>query len=437
MAHAAEALDLTRAQAPVAGATMHRNLMLLVQLRWIAVIGQLATIVVVERALHVRLPLPAMAAVLAILVTGNVVSWLRLRWRAPVSNHELLATLTFDAVVLTALLYLSGGAANPFTSLYLLQVILGAVLLEAWASWAMVAVAVLCFVGLTFAHRPLVVPADGPPLFDLYILGALAGFGLDAVLLVFFISRISANLRQRDQRLAALHQRAAEEDHIVRMGLLASGAAHELGTPLATLDVILGDWRRMPKVAQDPDLSQDVEEMRAEIARCKAIVTGVLVSAGEARAEAAGAASLKAYLADIFAEWKARRGPPVAAYEDGLKADPKIVADSALKQALNNLLDNAAEASPEAVWMRSRLDDGQLVVTVQDAGAGFTRETLAELGKPYNSTKGRLGGGLGLFLVFNVVRKLGGRVEARNRDTGGAEVTITAPLSALAIEADR
>ena len=77
-------------------------------------------------------------------------------------------------------------------------------------------------------------------------------FALDAVLLVFFISRISANLRRRDARVAALRQRAAEEDHIVRMGLLASGAAHELGTPLATLDVILGDWPRMPKRCKDP-----------------------------------------------------------------------------------------------------------------------------------------------------------------------------------------
>jgi two-component system sensor histidine kinase RegB len=84
--------------------------------------------------------------------------------------------------------------------------------------------------------------------------------------------------------------------------------------------------------------------------------------------------------------------------------------------------------------MRVRLDGDQLVVAIQDAGPGFAPEVLADLGKPYNSTKGRLGGGLGLFLVVNVVRKLGGRVEARNRDTGGAEVKLAFPLSALAVE---
>ncbi|HKR89856.1 MAG TPA: ATP-binding protein [Phenylobacterium sp.] len=421
--------------APVAGATTHRNLTLLVQLRWIAVIGQLITIAVVERVMHVRLPLGAMAAVLIVFMAGNMLSVLRLRWPYPVSNRELLATLTFDIVILTALLYFSGGPTNPFTSLYLLQVILGAVLLEGWASWAMVALATLCFLGLTLSFRPLELPAEGPDLFRLYILGALIGFVLDAVLLVFFISRISANLRQRDARLAALRQHAAEEDHIVRMGLLASGAAHELGTPLSTLDVILGDWRTMPKLAGDPELAQEIEDMRAEVARCKSIVTGVLLSAGEARAETAAAAELKAYLRTLFEEWKTRRAPDAASYDDALKSDPKIVADSALKQALYNLLDNAIEASPQAVAMRARIDGEQLVITISDRGAGFTPQMLADLGKPYHSTKARPGGGLGLFLVVNVVRKLGGQVEARNRDAGGAEVTVCVPLSALTLEA--
>jgi two-component system sensor histidine kinase RegB len=409
-------------QPPQAVATTRDNLLLLVQLRWIAVAGQLATMAVVELGMQVRLPM--------------VLSLLRLRWPSPITNTELLLNLTFDTLVLTALLYLSGGPTNPFTALYLLQVILGAVLLEAWATWAMVAVSLFCFVSLTFAYQPLQLPPNGPGLFELYVRGALVGFALDAVLLVFFISRINNNLRLRDQRLARLRQRAIEEEHIVRMGLLASGAAHELGTPLSTLDVILGDWRQMPKLSEDPELAAEIEEMRSEVARCKAIVTGVLLSAGEARAEAASAASLKGYLSTIFEEWKGRRGPSVANYDDSLLPDRKIVADSALKQAITNLLDNAYEASPDAVFMRVGIESDQLTIAVLDLGPGFTPAMLADFGKPYQSTKGRQGGGLGLFLVVNVVRKLGGRVEARNRDIG-AEVKIAVPLSALEIAVAR
>ncbi len=424
-------------QAPLTVATARSNLMLLSQLRWIAAAGQLVTILVVEVWLHIRLPVAEMGLALAILAIGNLLSLMRLGLPAPVSNQELLLSLIFDAIILTVQLYLSGGATNPFASLYLLQVILAAVLLEAWATWAMVGVAIVCYLGLTLDYRPLALPPGGPGLFRLYIVGALIGFALDAVLLVFFMSRINANLRHRDARLAALRQRAAEEDHIVRMGLLASGAAHELGTPLSTVDVILGDWRRMPKLMADPELAHEIEEMRSEIARCKAIVTGVLLSAGEARPEAAGAERLRTWLSDLFTEWKLRRAPWVARYDDGLRSNPRIVADSALKQALLNLLDNAIEASPEAVRMHARIEQDQLVVTVEDEGPGFTPEMLGSLGKPYSSTKGRRGGGLGLFLVVNVLRKLGGQVEARNREGGGASVTVTAPLSVLAIEAMR
>jgi two-component system sensor histidine kinase RegB len=427
-------LTLPRDLAPLAVATSRSNLLLLVQLRWIAAVGQLITIAVVQVFLHVRLPLLAMGMVLTLLIAGNVITQLRLRWPSSVTNSELALSLTFDALVLTAQLYLSGGATNPFSSLYLLQVILGAVLLEAWASWAMVAVTISCFAGLMLRYRPLTLPVGGPGLFERYVQGALVGFALDAVLLVFFISRISRNLHQRDERLASLRQRAVEEDHIVRMGLLASGAAHELGTPLATLDVILGDWRRMPKLIADEELTADIEDMQAELARCKAIVTGVLLSAGEARPEAAAAARLKTYLRDIFEDWKARRAPDTATYDDDLKSDPAIVADSALRQALTNLLDNAIEASPDAVWMHTGLEGGQLTIAVRDAGPGFTPTMLADLGKPYHSTKGKAGRGLGLFLVVNVVRKLGGTVEARNLAALGAEVKISVPLNVLEID---
>ncbi len=135
----------------------------------------------------------------------------------------------------------------------------------------------------------------------------LVCFALDAALLVFFVTRINRNLRERDARLATLRQRAAEEDHIVRIGLLASGAAHELGTPLATLSVILGDWRRMPVLAADPELVGEIDAMEAEVQRCKAILTGILVSAGEARGESAALTTLHTFLDDFVEDWREAR----------------------------------------------------------------------------------------------------------------------------------
>ena len=111
-----------------------------------------------------------------------------------------------------------------------------------------------------------------------------------------------------------------------------------------------------------------------------------------------------------------------------------MVVDAVLKQAIFNLLDNALEASPHWVGLGASQDDTALVLSVCDHGPGFSPEIIEQLGKPYNSSKGREGGGLGLFLVYNVVRKLGGSITAGNRAEGGAEVKVHLPLAALSVE---
>ena len=416
-------------------ATSRKNMLLLVQLRWIAVVGQILTIAFVQVGLGIALPLAPMAAVIAALIVLNLGS---LTWveRAEVNNRGLLAVLLLDVVALTAQLYLSGGATNPFTFLYLLQVTLAVVLLGLRSSWVLVAMTCACFAALTLYHRPLALPHPrAGDLFSLHILGMLICFALDAALLVVFATRITRNLRERDARLAALKQHQAEQDHIVRMGLLASGAAHELGTPLASLAVILNDWRHMPELARMPGVSQEIQEMQSAVQRCKAILTRILLSAGEARGEAPRVSSVNALLDEIVREWRVHRSATTLKYDNEFGADLPIVSDSVLKQMVCNVLDNAFEASPGWVHLEVARDGDLLVLTVSDIGPGFPPEMLERLGKPYQSSKGRLGGGLGLFLVVNVVRKLGGSVSACNNSEGGASVTLSLPLAPLTIGA--
>ena len=350
--------------------------------------------------------------------------------QAEVDDRALMIALLADVAALTWLLFLTGGAANPFAALYLLQVVLGAVLLAPVYAWALIAVTTLCFAGLGLHSLPLNLPAarEGS-LLGLYLQGSLICFVLMAVLLVLFVTRISRNLRDRDAAMAAMRQQTAEHDHIVRLGLLASGAAHELGTPLASLSVILSDWKRMPALTQDADLDQDMATMRAEVERCKAIVTGILLSAGEARGLAPQRTTLRTFLADVVASWS-RDGVAVD-IRDELHDDPLIIADPALRQVLGVLFDNAVEAGASRVLVTTARTGDDLIIAVRDDGPGFAPVVLKAWGKPYNSTKPRSGAGLGLFLLMNVVRSLGGRVEASNPPAGGAEVRMTLPLSAL------
>lgn len=425
------------ASVPTDDATNRKNMALLIQLRWTAVIGQIGTIAFVYAWLGIKLPLAPMGAVIWALVLLNVVSLVWVRYRAQISNRELLLALMLDVAALTAQLYLSGGAANPFTSLYLLQVTLGAVLLDSRSTWSLVIVTCMSFAWLTLSYRPLELSQQGfSDPFRLHVIGMFIGFILDAVLLVVFMTRINRNLRQRDAHLAALRQHAAEEDHIVRMGLLASGAAHELGTPLASLSVILSDWRRMPVLTSDAEIADDLAEMETSLQRCKSIVTGILVSAGEARGEESAPTTMTAFLTDIVEEWRRGRSATSLHYINSIGADLAIVSDVALKQAIFNVLDNAFEVSRDWVEFAAEREADTLVLSISDRGPGFAPEMLAQLGKPYQSSKGRPGGGLGLFLVVNVIRKLGGVVTAQNHRKRGATVKLALPLATLAIGGD-
>jgi len=412
-----------------------RNMRLLIQLRWIAVGGQLVTIAVVHGLMEIQLPLARLLPVPLLLAGINLLSLPLLRRRSGVSNGELTAALLVDIAALAWQLQQSGGLANPFTSLFLLQVVIGAMLLRPASSWAMVGAAGIALGVLSIDPVPLDLqePHRADPL-GLYLQGSLVCFALIAVLLVFFVTRISRNLRDSAAALASARQQAAEENHIIRMGLLASGAAHELGTPLSTLSVILGDWQRIPRIVEDPELRADVGDMQAAVARCKSIVGGILMSAGEARGEAPVITTMRRFLDGIIADWRAIRLPRTINYTDRFGEDLAIVSDPALKQVIGNVIDNALAVSPRWIGITASREGDSLVLEVADRGPGFSPEMLAAFGQPYRSSKGRPGGGLGLFLLVNVLRKLGGDAEARNREDGGAVVRLTLPLEVIAYE---
>lgn len=189
--------------------TNRKNMLLLIQLRWIAAIGQIITIAIVQLGLGIKLPLEKMALVLVGLLALNVLSYLWQRAHVEVSNRALLLALMLDVTALTAQLYFSGGASNPFTGLYLMQVTLAAVLLDVVFAWTIVALTALGYLLLTRFNLPLALPpSDVPDLLTLNIFGTFVCFALDAGLLVFFLIRITRNLRNRDARLAALRQQA-------------------------------------------------------------------------------------------------------------------------------------------------------------------------------------------------------------------------------------
>lgn len=402
------------------------NMRQLIQLRWIAVAGQVVTIFAVHFGLGVVLPLGPMLGVAAALAAANLAATLALP-RHRVHNAEIMVALLVDMTALTLQLYFSGGATNPFISLYLLQVVLGAILLPRGSVWVLVAATCFCYALLSVRHVPLVLPASLlAESADLYRIGNWIGFAMVGTLLVPFVTRISHNLSARDAYLAGLRQQAVEEDGIIRMGLFASGAAHELGTPLSSISVILADWRRMPRIAEDPELAAEVAEMQSEVQRCKVIVSDILHSAGEPRGEAMASTPARAFLEVLAEEWQVAHPHVPLVFRAALPPEATIPTDPSLRQAIWNLLDNAGEASPGYVTLDAGIESEALAIGVSDHGPGFPPDQLASIGSLYQSSKGA-GHGLGLFLAVNVARRLGGRLEASNRETG-AQVRLMLPL---------
>lgn len=405
--------------------TNKQHFLLLIQLRWLAVAGQVFTIFLVSQWMEIKLPVSAMAIVIGFLCVLNSASYIHYKKEKYVSKTVMFAGLLLDVLALSVQFYLSGGASNPFISLFLLQIILAAVLLEAWATWILVALSSFCFIVLTIYYRPIEIPHHhGSDFFNLHIQGMFICFVLASVLLVLFVTRIQRNLSARDAQ-------SAEEDHIVRMGLMASGAAHELGTPLATVSVILSDWQRMPLFQKDPVIEEELTEILAQIDRCKTIVSGILLSSGTARGEGALRTTINQFLDDLISEWQGLYPVTRINYINHCQPDIPIICDIALKQMIFNVMDNAREASADQIGIEAMIEGDNLIISVSDEGAGFKPDVLAELGKAYCSTKGRPEGGLGLYLVSNVVRKLNGQMTAQNKADKGAIVTIRLPLASL------
>lgn len=407
-----------------------------VRLRWAAVLGQLIAIAVTMGIYGFPMEVGSCLVLVAMSAWLNVYLSIRYPARHRLSTDFATALLAYDTLQLTGLLFFTGGIQNPFSMLLAAPVTVAASTLPPRYTAVLGSLVLACAIFIAVQYYPLPwyqgmrveLPRD-------YKFGIVAALAAAAGFLAFYSWRLNKESRQMSAALAATDMVLASEQRLHALDGLAAAAAHELGTPLSTLSVILGDWRHLPHFTSDPELHGEVCEMQAQIERCKAIVSGILLSAGKARGEASVATTLGRFLDELLAEWRTTRPAVTLTYVNRFgDDDPPIVSDSAVKQTLHNLLDNALEASPRWIGLDVDRDGDTLVLTVKDTGSGFAPEMLAQFGKPYQSSKGRPGGGLGLFLVVNVVRTLGGTVAARNRSGGGALVTIRLPLSAITLE---
>ena len=396
----------------------------------------------------IRLPVKEVFSAGALMLSLNAFTWWRLYRPNPPSDLELLIQLLLDIAILSVLFYATGGYTNPFVWMYLLPLTVAAVALPWKHTWLIALLAVLCYSGLIFWYQPLPMPAmdmSGMRMddmhmmhmqhqhengFSVHLLGMWAGFVVSAWVIAFFVERMAHSLREYTLMLAEARERVLESERMLALGALATGAAHELGTPLATMAVLTQEMRE--DHPEDLALQQNLALIKSQIDRCKEIISSLTASAGQSRAEDIQNVPIDAFLSRIIDHWRdTRPGVSIRTSLRGSLPAPVILTDRTLGQALVNLLDNAADACKEHIDLQGEWTGSELSLEIRDDGPGLSPEIIHRIGTPFFTTKGEEGMGLGLYLARVIFGRFGGSVSLENHPQGGVLTRVTLPLSTL------
>jgi two-component system, sensor histidine kinase RegB len=419
------------------GQTMHRiNLSWLIKLRWGAAAGQVATILVVQYWMHIRLPLLPLLALVAAAAASNVAASLWSRRAREVREGVLVALLAFDVAVLTGLLFFTGGPFNPFSFLYLVHIALAAVVVRSVWTWVLVVLSLVASGALFFGHVWLALDHSAPSShlehMHMHLVGMWIAFAVAAAFIVYFVTRIGRALARRETDLQAERNLVARSEKLAALATLAAGAAHELATPLATIVVAARELERQLAGGR-PVLAADLMAIREGAARCRAILDRMAADAGEGAGEAPTAITIDELMARALPGLPAEPSVTVAV-DESARHRPLVVPPTAMVQALRSVLKNAQEASPSgapvAVSARAASDGpgAGLEIEVRDQGPGMPPDILRRAGEPFFTTKppGK-GMGLGLFLTRSVLERLGGAVNMDAATGGGTCVRLLVP----------
>ena len=406
------------------GADQLANLRRLVATRWAVLAGMAVLVAIAPGALAIPLPQLPLFGIVAIALAFNALSHWRLGGASGATAGELLSQLLFDIAVLSALLFFSGGATNPLISLLLPPVAIAALSLPAVCVIGVGAIAVIAYSLLLLFYVPLPMP-DATRATQLHLIGMWLTFAVSAAMIAWFVVRMTRLIRQRDAELAAAREQALRDERVLAMGTLAAGAAHELGTPLATMSLLAGE------LAADSSLPaairEDIGLLRQQIAVCKEIITGLSRRAGAERLESPPLQAADRWLDALRLHWHAVR--PQAASRLIIGTDgpaPEIVADPRLEQALLNLFNNAANATARPLEIRLSWCSANIGIDIRDHGPGYPAAVLAAAGMQQQPAHAG-GSGIGLLLTRAAIEQLGGSLSLSNPDEGGALARIELP----------
>jgi len=402
------------------------NLHRLFMLRNIAIIGQLIAVYTTQIVLHIPLPILSISLVIFTLALFNLFTIFRLRWGGQVTQLEFLLQLLVDVLVLTALLYLTGGATNPFVLMFLLPVIIATAVLSPRYTWVLTLVTAACYSLLMWKYTPLAMAHHSDDGFSQHVFGMWVSFVVSAAVTAYFVVAMRRTLQSKERELTAAREKQLRDEQLIVLGTLAASTAHEMGTPLGTMHLLSDELK---ETVNDPGAQQLIQTLQEQITRCKGALANLSVAAGSVQLGGGNILPVDDFLDNVLQDWQqSRPSIQLDTQWHGLEPAPGILADRTLNQAICNILDNAADASPDDVQWLANWDLNWLTMEINDRGKGLSIDAEQFVGNRPYSEKGD-GMGLGLFLADSIINRFGGNVHLVNRDGGGVTTRIHLPLS--------
>ena len=404
---------------------------LILTIRWVAIIGQGAALLFTQLFLQLDLPLIPALVVISLSVAVNL--WQIMQTPQSRQHHRLNSVaLGFDVVQLAALLYLTGGLLNPFSVMILAPVVVSAAVLRRKSTLMLIGLVAASVSFLAFFNHPLAwrQTVQLPPY---YLAGVWMALILSSCFLGGYTWWVASNARRLSAALTEARLAIAEEQQVRALGSLATAAAHKLGSPLNTITVIGHELAR--DISPDDPIYDDIQLLRAEIERCRVILSELDVVQGRRAIAEEPPVPVTLLVDEVIYQ---RLGSDAINFlithngNDDFDV-PKVIRRPEWVHALENLLQNAKQFAVHEVRIHIEWSHTDIRIVICDDGPGFSPAILALAGQPWNSSRRGEGGhrGLGLFIARSLLESIGGSVQFANAASGGGKVELKVPRSAL------
>ena len=401
----------------------------LIKIRWIAIFGQILAIFFVSYIIEIEIPLIETLLIILLSVAVNFYSFFEERKNKSISNIKAFSFLLFDTLQLGILLFLTGGIVNPFSILILAPVITSASYLPAVMTVILSSISIIIIILLNFYFIPLNLGSEFY-LPQIYNFGLVASLIITVIFIAIYAYLFASSSRKISNALSVSRLQILNQKKITEVGSLSAAAAHELGTPLNTIFLILNDLSKEKKLIEDKNIVKDIKLLKSQAERCKEILQRLSTNPLKLKDKFLEKVKITDLININFEKFNTNKKINI---KKNLSTDePEIIYKDEIMYALGNIVQNAIFYSKEYISAELNYNNNNVMIKITDDGDGFSKDIVDKLGEPYVS-KNNLGMGLGIFISKNLIENMGGNLNFYNSKDDHAVVEITFDNSILNI----